>query len=80
MLKGIKYIVITNSKLEREELKRFISSLHLMVSVIKNTDEREYIAISTGDVWLLTTVTAQVVESNHYQIFSSVEELKQNIK
>ena len=74
MFKGIKYIVITNSKEEREELKRFIFSKRHAVSVLGNQDGRQLVAISTGDVWFVTIVNEDVAKRHRYQTFNSLEE------
>ena len=76
MFKGIRFIIITNSKEEREELKRFIFSKTLAASMLGNQEGRQMVAISTGDVWLMTVVDETMVKKNHYQIFYSIEEFK----
>ena len=80
MFKGIKFIVITNSKEEREELKRFIFSKTLAASVLGNKEGRQMVAISTGDVWFLTIVDETAVKKHHYKIFYTVDEFESLIK
>lgn len=71
MLKGIKYVVNTNSKKEREELIDYVCSYKLAASVT-NDDEHQLIAISTGDVWFLSTISEQSLKPIKYQYFPSV--------
>lgn len=71
MLKGIKYVVNTNSEKEREELREYIFSTRLSASVT-NDDEHQLIAIFTGDVWFLSTVSEESIKSLNYQYFPSV--------
>ena len=77
MLTGIKYVVVTNSEEERQELREVIFSKKLAASVMTNTSEKQYIAICTGDVWFLTTIGEERASTNHYQIFDSVAEFIQ---
>ena len=74
MLTGIKFIVITNSEREREELRDLIFSKTLSASVMQGGNGRQHIAISIGDVWFLSTVSEQLANSNNYTVFKSVED------
>ena len=74
MLKGIKYVVETNSKAERLELIEFICSKKLAASVTAGGDSYQLIAISTGDVWLIQSVTKEYIKSLRYHLFNSTKE------
>ena len=73
MLSGIKYIVKTHSEEERVELRECIFSDKLAASFTVE-DEFQYIAISTGDVWYLSSCTEEFANSGRYQIFESTKE------
>lgn len=73
MLKGIKYVVETNSEEDRVELREYIFS-RIKSASVTNENEHQLIAIFTGDVWMLSTVTEETV-SRLYDItrFKSVD-------
>ena len=73
MLKGISYIVETHSEQERVNLREFIFDKKLSASVTGD-DAHQLIAIYTGDVWFLCTVTEEAIKSYHYTRFSSAKE------
>ena len=74
MLKGIKYVVETNSKAERLELVEFICSKKLAASVTVGGEGYQLIAISTGDVWFIQSVTKECAKPLHYHLFNSTNE------
>ena len=73
MLKGIKYVVETNSEEDRVELREYIFP-RIKSASVTNENEHQLIAIFTGDVWMLSTVTEETV-GRLYDImrFKSVE-------
>ena len=73
MFKGIQYVVETNSSEERKELVNQVFDNRLAASVISAKEGHQFIAISTGDVWFLTTISDEVVAKSHYQVFHSVD-------
>ena len=73
MLKGISYVVETHSKQERVDLREFIFDKKLSASVTGD-DEYQLIAIYTGDVWFLCTVTEEAIKSFKFKRFHSVNE------
>ena len=72
MLKGISYVVETNSEEERSELREFIFDKKLSASVTSE-DDHQLIAIYTDDVWFLCTVTEEAIKSYHYKRFTSTK-------
>ena len=74
MLKGIQYVVETNSKAERLELIEFVCSKKLAASVTVGGDGHQLIAISTGDVWFIQSVTKEYIKSLRYHLFNSTKE------
>ena len=74
MLKGIQCVVETNSKAERLELINFICSKKLAASVTVGSDGYQLIAISTGDVWFIQSVTKEYIKSLRYHLFNSTKE------
>ena len=73
MLKGISYVVETHSEQERVDLREFIFDKKPSASVTGD-NAHQLIAIYTGDVWFLCTVTEEAIKSYHYTRFSSVKE------
>ena len=73
MFKGIQFVVKTHSEEERMELRDLIFSKRLAASVT-NEDVEQFIAISTGDVWFLSTVSEEYAKTHDCDIFESVEE------
>lgn len=80
MLKGIKYVVETNSKAERLELVEFICSKKLAASITVGGDGYQLIAISTGDVWLIQSVTKEYIKPLHCHLFNSTKEFTEFYK
>ena len=74
MFKGIKFIVETNSAQERNELVNYLAGKRLLASVISNGDGLQYLAISTGDVWFVSTVNKETATKSQYQHFCSAKE------
>lgn len=74
MLKGICYVVETNSEAERSELREFIFSRKMAASFIYSGDGHQLIAIAKGDVWYLATTSEDIIKSYDYARFSSVKE------
>lgn len=74
MLTGIRFIITTHSSKEREELKQFISSKKPTASAIESGEGLQYIAISIGDVWFVSSVNEQTAKSSRYLSFSSTQE------
>ena len=73
MLKGIKYVVETNSEEDRVELREYIFS-RIKSASVTNENEHQLIAIFTGDVWMLSTVTEDTVSRlRNITRFKSVE-------
>lgn len=73
MFKGIQFVVKTHSEEERMELRDLIFSKRLAASVT-NEDVEQFIAISAGDVWFLSTISEEYAKTHGYDIFESVEE------
>ena len=73
MLKGIKYIVNTNSKEERMELISFICEKKL-AATFTTDDEHQLLAIYTGDVWFVSSVDEKTAKAHRYQTFASAKE------
>ena len=73
MLKGISYVVETHSEQERVDLREFIFDKKLSASVTSE-DDYQLIAIYTGDVWFLCTVTEDAIKSYQFKRFNSVKE------
>ena len=80
MLKGISYVVETNSEQERADLREFVLGKKLGASVIYDGDGHQLIAIMTGDVWFLCTTDENRIKSYHYDFFSSAEEFVEFFK
>ena len=74
MFKGIKFIVETNSSKERNELVNYLAGKRLLASVISGGDGLQYLAISTGDVWFVSTVNKETATKPQYQQFRSAKE------
>lgn len=74
MFKGIKFIVETNSSKERNELVNYLAGKRLLASVITGGDGLQYLAISTGDVWFVSTVNKETATKPQYQQFRSAKE------
>ena len=74
MLKGISYVIETNSEAERSELREFIFSRKMAASFIYGGDGYQLIAIATGDVWYLATTDEERIKSYQFDRFSSVKE------
>lgn len=72
MLKGISYVVETHSEQERVDLREFVFDKKLSASVTGD-DEHQLIAIYTGDVWFLCTVTEEAIKSFQYKRFNSAK-------
>ena len=60
MLKGIKYVVETNSEEDRVELREYIFS-RIKSASVTNESEHQLIAIFVEDVWMLSTVSEDTV-------------------
>ena len=73
MLKGISYVVETHSEQERVDLREFIFDKKLSASVTGD-DEYQLIAIYTGDVWFLCTVSEEAIKSFKFERFHSANE------
>ena len=73
MLKGIKYVVETNSEEDRVKLRGYIFP-RIKSASVTNENEHQLIAIFTGDVWMLSAVIEDAV-SRLYDItrFKSVD-------
>ena len=74
MFKGIKFIVETNSAQERNELVNYLAGKRLLASVISSGDGLQYLAISIGDVWFVSTVNKETATKPQYQHFRSAKE------
>ena len=74
MLKGISYVVETNSEQERAELREFIFDKKMAASAIWGGDGHQLIAIATGDVWYLATTSEEIIKRYKFKRFCSVKE------
>ena len=80
MLKGIEYVVETSSCKEREELRDYIMSRKLSASIMDGDEGRQLIAISTGDVWFLSTIGKDALKPLHYKFYASFAEFKRYLE
>ena len=76
MLKGIQFVVETNSEKERAELRDYIADKVLFASVTPGGEGRQLMAISTGDVWFLTIVSEEMLKPLTYKFFKSFTSFK----
>ena len=74
MLKGISYVIETNSEKERVELREFVFDKKKAASVIWDGDGHQLIAVMTGDVWFLCTADEERIKRYQFKHFHSAKE------